>query len=218
MTSRPLTLLIADDHPLFRKGLRQVLEAEKQIGLLEEAGDGESALRIIETSQPSIAILDIDMPGKSGFDVARGIRAKHLNTSIIFLTMYKEEDMFDEAMDLGAKGYVLKENAVADIVASVRSVALGEYYISPQLSSLLMTRRGERQTIKKNSPGIDELTASERRILRLISEGKTTKEIAEELFISPKTVDNHRTNISTKLDLHGSHSLLKFALEHKSRL
>jgi DNA-binding NarL/FixJ family response regulator len=130
--------------------------------------------------------------------------------------MYKEEDMFHEAMNIGVKGYVLKESAVHDIAESIKTVATGKYYLSPSLSELLVKKDDRSASVLRKKPAMENLTATERRVLRLISENKTSKEIGEELGISYRTVENHRSNICNKLEIHGSHSLLKFALDHKS--
>lgn len=132
--------------------------------------------------------------------------------------MYAEEDIFDEAMDFGIKGYVLKDSAVNDIIECILSVNEDNYYISPNVSNLLVNRRNKSKNLIKKNPELGNLTKTERNILRFISENKTSKEIAEVLFLSHRTVENHRTNISNKLNLKGSHSLLKFAIENKSYL
>ena len=132
--------------------------------------------------------------------------------------MHKDEDLFNEAMDAGAKGYVLKDSVVTDIIQSVRAAQEGRHFISPQLSSYLLNRNARAASLIKQKPGLNNLTPTERRILKLIAENKTSREIASELFISTRTVENHRANICAKLELHGAHALLKFALEHKSAL
>jgi DNA-binding NarL/FixJ family response regulator len=213
-----IKVLIADDHPLFRQGLRQVVEADRRFELIGEAGDGNSALQMIITTKPDIAVLDVNMPGLSGLEVARGLQGKRLPTQIVILTMYKEEETFNRAVDLGVKGFVLKENAVQDILSSLVAVAAGEHYLSPSISGYLVRRRGRAEELAVEKPGLDDLTKAERRILKLIAEKKTSREIAAELFISPRTVEAHRANICTKLDLRGSHSLLQFALENRASL
>ena len=149
-------------------------------------------------------------------DLAPDSLLKDENTKVIFLTMYKEENIFDEAMDLGIKGYVLKESAADDICECIRLVANDNYAISPLISNFLVKRLSKNNDLKKDKPGINYLTPSERKILKLISLNKSSKEIADELFISYKTVEAHRTNISKKLNLQGSLSLVRFALENKS--
>ena len=211
-------VLIADDHPIFRRGLKEVIESAGGFQVVAEASNGEQAIQRIEEFHPPVALLDVDMPLMNGFDTARAVQKKQLPTYIIFLTMHTEEDLFNEAMDLGVRGYVLKENAANDILESIRVVAAGGYYISPHISQYLIARNNRTKSFTKKTPGLDQLTSTERRILSLIAENNTSKEIAEKLFISYKTVENHRTNIAKKLDLRGSHRLLKFALENKAML
>jgi len=214
--SKTIKIVIADDHPIFRNGLRQILEADSRIDIIGEADNGEKALEVINEKKPDIAILDIDMPKKTGLDVLRAM--KDLNTKVIFLTMYAEEDIFDEAMNLGIKGYVLKDSAVNDIIECILSVSNDDYYISPSVSNFLVNRRKKHNELKNSNPALEKLTPTEKKILKFISENKTSKEIADILFLSHRTVENHRTNISYKLQLKGSHSLLKFAIENKSLL
>jgi DNA-binding NarL/FixJ family response regulator len=213
-----IRIVIADDHPIFRRGLRSVIESDPRLKIIAEAGDGEVALEQIQTLQPEIALLDMEMPNKGGFEVMRAIQQKKLPVAVIFLTMHKDERFFNAALDLGVKGYVLKDSAVNDAIASIKAVASGENFISPQLSTYLVSRRGRVASLAEQKPGLNNLTAAERHVLRLIAANKTSKEIADELCISIRTVEKHRANISQKLELHGSHVLLSFALEHKSEL
>jgi DNA-binding NarL/FixJ family response regulator len=213
-----ITILIADDHPIFRKGLRQIIDSESGLKVLGEADDGAAAYDMAQQLRPDVLVLDVNMPKVDGFEVARKIRDHHLEVAVIFLTMYKDEEIFNDALDLGARGYVLKSSALTDIVDCVRAVASGQHYISPALSNFLLNRRGRATNFVKDKPAIRDLTPTELRILRLIAESKTSKEIAAELFISYRTVENHRANICQKLDLHGSNTLVKFAFEHKSEL
>ena len=132
--------------------------------------------------------------------------------------MHSEKEIFEEAMDLGVKGYVLKDSAVNDIVAGIKSVARGRHFLSPALSSLLLNRRNRIDELNESHSGMKSLTPTERKILKFIAEDKTSKEIAAELFISHRTVESHRTNISRKLDLSGNLALVKFAAAHKSEI
>lgn len=211
-------IVIADDHPVFRQGLRQIIEMDAHFQIIGEAADGEAALAKLVALRPEIAVLDIEMPKLNGFALARAIRAQQLPTAVIFLTMYKEEEFFNEAMDLGVKGYLLKDSAVTDILACIRAVRQGQHYITPAISAYLINRQSRHAALAKQKPGLDDLTPAERRILKLIAENMTSKEIAAALFISYRTVENHRANICQKLELKGSHALVKFALEHKSQL
>ena len=213
-----LTILMADDHPMFRGGLRQVIESQPDLQIVHETGDGEDALRLVRQATPKVAILDLDMPKMNGLDLAAAIEREGLPVRVIILTMYREEDMFNEAMDLGVLGYVLKDSAADDILHCIRAVAEGRHYLSPAVSAFLVDRRTRAETLRRTKPGLADLTPAELRILRLIARNMTSKEIAEELNLSTRTVDNHRFNICTKLELRGVHSLVKFAFDNKSAL
>ena len=213
-----IRIIMADDHPIVRQGLKQIIEADKSVSILAEAGDGKTALRLIEQHKPDVAVLDIDMPEADGFDVVRALREKNIGVEVVFLTMHSEDEIFEEAMDLGVKGYVLKDSATSDIVAIIKSVASGRAFLSPALSMLLLNRRNRIVELNESLPGLQTLTPTERKILRLIAEDKTSKDIAAGLFISPRTVETHRTNICRKLNLSGSLALVKFAVTHKSEI
>ena len=212
------TVVIADDHPVFRRGLRMIIEADADLKIVAEAEDGIAALAQVRETEPEVAVLDVDMPGAGGFDVVRELQKLNLHTQIIFLTMYKDEGLFNKAMDLGVKGYILKDSAIADIVAGIKAAASGQNYISPPLMTFLVNRSTRRSALVQQQPSLNDLTPAERRILTLIAEQKTSRDIAAELFISVRTVERHRLNICTKLDIHGSNALLKFALENKYQL
>lgn len=213
-----LKLLIVDDHPVFRRGVREIIEGHRRFQVVGEASDGDRALQLLSELKPDLILLDIDMPGLSGLEMARKLHREKAETRIVVLTMYKDEDLFNAAMDAGVKGYILKENAGEDIVAALESAAQGELFLSASLSHAGRNRSDRVRALILSKPQIEELTAAERRILRLIADDRTSKEIAHVLRISAKTVENHRLNICHKLNLHGSHSLLKFAFDHKSQL
>ena len=218
MNGKPITVIIADDHPIFRAGLSHVINDEEDISLVAEASNGEELLSLIEQYKPQIVLTDIDMPKKSGIDVAEVLRNKPSPPKIIFLTLYDDEDFFNKAMDMGVNGFLLKENATNDVIAAIKAVAEGNYFLTPSVSNLLIKRSEGGKNLEKEIPGLVELTVSERKILRLIAEGKTTKEISDSLYISTKTVESHRTNIFKKLNLGGSHALVKFAIANKNSL
>ncbi len=214
----PLTILIADDHPIFRKGLCEVIASDRAFRIVQETGDGVEALRLIQELRPALAILDINMPKLSGLAVIRSLWERRFPAKIILLTMHEDEDLFNEAMNLGVGAYVLKENAAGDLLNAIRCVVDGKTFVSPSLAGLLLRRSQQSAALRREKAGLDLLTPTEGRVLKLIAEDKTTKQIADALGISARTVDTHRQNISHKLHLSGSHSLLKFAYDNKSRL
>lgn len=211
-----IRLIIADDHPIVRKGLQEVIERESDLEVIAGCGDGETALETIINMSPDIAVVDLDMPKMDGFAVLRTIVERQIPVKIIILTVHREEAHFYEALKLGAQGYVLKDSAVEDIVKAIRAVAFGESYASPSMTSYLFK---EKRSIKSQStPNHDKLTPTEREILKLIAEYNTNQQIADKLCISPLTVKTHRRNISIKLKLEGNAALIRFALERKSLL
>ena len=216
--SKLTTVIVADDHPLFRKGLVDFITGTDRFSVVGEASGGEEALRLIMQMKPAVAILDINMPEMDGLEVAKRIVGEKTGTEVVILTMHEDPSHFELAMDAGIMGYILKDSAAADIVECIDSVLAGKSYISPSLSHHLMKRSVKSAKGIEKKLGIDTLTTAERKILKLISDGKSTKQIADQLFVSVKTVAAHRSNICGKLDLHGTNALLRFALEHKELL
>ncbi len=216
--TRKIRIVVADDHPIVRKGLCETVQAESDIEVVAEAGDGEAALALIQKLHPDVAILDLDMPKLDGFAVARETRRLDLALQIIFLTIHSEVDLVQRAMDLGGNGYIIKESALLEIVTGVRSVAAGRAFVSPSLTPALLGPRSHAQEFMRAKPSLGDLTASEQRILSMIAAGKSTRQIAAELYIHYRTVETHRASICHKLDLNGPNTLLRFALEHKSDL
>ena len=207
------TAIVADDHPIFRKGLVEILSEIKHLEIVAELANGMDAYQSIIAKRPDIAILDIEMPGLTGLDVCNKVLNEKSATKFIVLTMHRDKSFFNEAMKVGVSGYLLKDNAITELIDCVEKVLVGEKYISPGIEALLH--------LKENSPEIPELgklTATEKVILKLIAESKTSPEIAKLLFVSPNTIDNHRSNIVKKLGLEGKNSLLKFAIHSKSFL
>ena len=207
-------ILIADDHPIFRSGLRAAIETQPTFEVVAEASDGEEALRLITELLPDIVVLDVKMPKLTGFLVVEELGKKGLSMDVIILTMHDEEAIFAKAMDLGVRGYVLKDGAAVEIVNCLEAVRRGQRFTSAAVTSFLFKRAG----MQSEMGGLDTLTATERVVLRLISEYKTSREIASELGISHRTVENHRNNICSKLDVHGSHGLAKFIQKHRAEI
>jgi len=213
-----LRILIADDHPVFRQGLRQIIEADPQLKVVAEASDGEQALARLQDTPVDVAMLDLTMPLKDGFAVARSAREQRLAVPLVFLTMHKDEHYLHAALDLGVKGYVLKDSAITEIVNCIRAVVAGHDYVSPALSSYLIRRSARAAALAAEKPALEQLTPAEHRVLKMIAEGQTSREIAAALGIGVRTVEHHRNNITTKLELRGSHALVKFALQHQAEL
>ncbi|MBI3124426.1 MAG: response regulator transcription factor [Ignavibacteriales bacterium] len=212
-----IKVIVADDHPIFRKGLIDIIELEKDIEILGHAANGEEAVNLIKRVLPDIAVLDINMPMTTGFDAVRELRKGNSLVKIIFLTMHNEQEIFKRAMELNVSGYLLKDSAAEDIIDCIHVVAKGDFYFSPALSNYFVTnQRGIFGTLENT--GTEKLTSTEKTILRLIANGKTSQEIADQLFVSRKTIDNHRVNICAKLDLHGVNALMKYAIQNKANL
>jgi DNA-binding NarL/FixJ family response regulator len=211
-----IRVLIADDHPIFRQGLRLIVEAQHDLIVAAEASDGAQALERLQQGDITVAVLDVTMPVKDGFAVARAVREHRLTTALVFLTMHKDEHYLNAALDLGVRGYVLKDNTTSEIVDCVRSVGGGADYISPSLSSFLIRRRTRATSLAEQKPALEQLTPAERRILKLMADGLTSREIAGQLGIGVRTVEHHRNNVAVKLELRGSHALTKFAIKHQS--
>ena len=213
-----IRILVADDHPVFRAGLKQVILSDAEFAIVAEAGDGPTALAAILRETPDIALLDFDLPKLNGLEIARALQKERSPVRVVILTMHNQEALFNEALDAGVSGYLLKDNAVADIVSSLRTVAGGGIHLSPAVSTYLVRRTHRTTALTKKQPGLADLTPTERRVLKLIAANKTSKEIGKELFISHRTVETHRSNICEKLELRGSHKLLQFAIEHRNDL
>jgi DNA-binding NarL/FixJ family response regulator len=210
-------ILLADDHPVVRKGLKLCIEEGEGFKVVAEAGDGEAALALIQKLRPHLAILDIDMPKSTGLQVAAEIKRLKLNTKVIFLSFHKDEQMVRAALDAGGNGYLLKDSAMQEIVAAVQTVMSGQVYVSSAIALQLLqggdgAKRDDENSLTRS------LTPSERRILFLIADGLSSKEIGATLSVHYRTIENHRTNICRKLGIEGANALLRFAVQHKGDL
>ncbi len=213
-----IKILIADDHPIFRQGIIKIVEQDPTYQIVDQCGDGNELIEKIEELNPDIVSIDISIPGMSGLEVVRESLRKKFSVDFIILTMYKDEEYFNEAMSLGVKGYLLKDNAVKDLLNCLKTVSQGNHFICPELSNLLLERNTKIHSLVHTNPGLADLTNSKKKILKLIGQNKTSKEMADELYLSIRTVQNHRNNIAQKLGLKGHHKLLQFALENKAYL
>ncbi len=212
--SSKVKIIIADDHHIFRKGILSILNEDPSIEIISEAPNGEEALKLIQSLRPDIALLDIDMPVLSGLDVARKVKASNLATKIVILTIHKDKEYFDEAIELDIKAYILKDSIANDLIDCIKEVAAGNYYISPAISGYLVKSRKQ----PSGESPLKKLTSTELQIVKLLSQNKTSSQIADVLFRSVRTIENHRNNICKKLDLSGQNALLLFAYENKKQL
>jgi two-component system response regulator NreC len=206
-----ITVVLADDHQLVRQGLKALLEAEPDLRVIGEAGDGLQAIRHVEMLAPRILVLDLMMPGLNGLDVVRQLKKGSPQTNVVILSMYANEAYVLEALSNGAAAYVLKDSSSADLVHAVREAAAGRRYLSPPLSD----RAIEVYREKARAATLDRyetLTARERAVLHLAAEGHTNAEVATRLGISARTAETHRSNLMHKLNLHTQAELIRYAL------
>lgn len=218
MNTDKIKIFIADDHPIFRSGLRQLIETAPQMEIIGEAKDGAEAMERLLASPADVALLDIDMPKADGFKVLTALREKGINLQVVFLTMHKDEQFLNAALDLGVKGFLVKDSAAEEVIDCINAVVKGQEFISPQLTSLLLKRLRRAQENPAQVSLLDQLTPTERKVLKLIAQFKTSKEIAAELFMGVRTVEQHRLNISEKFNLKGRHALVKFVTENFDQL
>ena len=209
--STSTTIVLADDHHIVRQGLRALLEVEKDLQVVGEAGDGLEAVQTVESLGPKVLVLDLMMPGLNGLDVLKQIKKRSPNTQIVILSMYANEAYVLEALSNGASAYVLKDSKSADLVQAVREAAAGRRYLSPPLTARAIEvyqQRAQATSLDR----YDTLTAREREVLHLAAEGMTNSEIAGRLGISSRTAETHRANLMHKLDMHSQAELIRFAL------
>ena len=211
-------ILLADDHPIFREGLIKIIQKEKFFKVCKCIGNGDTALEYIRNKKPEIAVLDISMPGLSGIQISKAIMTENLPTLPIILTMYNDEEYLDEAMENEVRGYLLKESTSTEIVDCIKTVLQGGYYISKELTDYLIKNKKTKTTKDEIFKLLEKLTPSERQILKLLAQNKTSTQIAEKMYLSHRTIQNHRMNICHKIGLCGHNKLLLFAIEHKSLL
>jgi len=202
-----IRVIVADDHVIFRQGLLNLLQSSKHIAVAGEAGTGPETINLVTREKPDIAILDISMPGFDGFEILQRIQSQGINTKVIFLTMYKDTLTAKKALQSGASGYILKDNAFADLLYAISAVSSGGTFISPSVSKSILKAPDN----EGKEPQI--LTLRECEVLRLIASGLTNKQIADKLFISVKTVETHRKNIMQKLDVHTIADLVKYTIK-----
>jgi DNA-binding NarL/FixJ family response regulator len=212
--TQKIRILIADDHTLLRNGIRALLEDQPDIFIAGEAEDGREAVRLVELLRPNVVLMDISMPLLNGLEATRQIKRDHPEVNVLILTMYDHEEYFHEVLNAGASGYIIKKAAASELVAAIRAVYHGEAVLSPRITRLLLEDY-LRKEISQSVTETDTLTPREREVLQLIAEGKTSREIAEILKLSIKTVQSHRASLMQKLDLHDRGDLIKYAIQKK---
>jgi two-component system, NarL family, response regulator NreC len=208
-----VTIFLADDHPVVRRGLHAVLEAEPDFVIVGEAGDGLEAVRGVERLKPDVLILDLILPGLSGLEVLGIVRDRAPNTRVVILSMHKSKAFVAEALIKGALGYVVKDSRDEDIVAAVRAAVEGRRFLSPPITEIAIDAYIEQANAGPFDPH-DKLTTREREVLQLTAEGSTSAEIGKRLHISHRTVDNHRANLMRKLGLQNQSDLFRHAVRH----
>ncbi len=219
LQAETIRVFLADDHPVFRLGLSQIVNAAPGLRVVGEAGDGEQAWQHLgDRPAVDVAVLDVDMPKRDGFEVLKALRAAGSTLPVVFLTMHRDEHFLNRALDLEVNGYLLKDSALTEVVDCIRMVAGGQPYVSPLLSSFLLQRRRREQSQQSRRSRLISLTAVELRVLRLVSEFRSSRQIAEALGISVRTVEHHRARMCVKLDLDGHNALLKFAQDNAAEL
>jgi len=208
-----ISVMIVDDHPLFREGLKTIIGRDQRYEIVDEAGSGQKALDKAQKAKPDLMMIDLSLPDMSGIELTRRILEKLPQVKIIIITMHSKVDYIAEAFQAGATGFVIKESAAEGLLKGIDTVLKGDYFLDSAVSTQVV------ETLKKlpgketkiNDAHYGTLTAREQEVLRLLAEGLSSKEIAKKLFISPKTVENHRTNLMNKLELHSTIELVRYA-------
>jgi two-component system response regulator NreC len=207
------SIVLGDDHPVVRKGLRAILEGEPDLEVVAEAGDGLQTVRLVERLKPDVLLVDLMMPGMNGLEVARQVTTRSPGTRIVLLSMHATEGYVMEALRSGAAGYVLKDASADDLVQAIRTVVSGRRYLSPVLSERAVDTYAQK-AIEAGPATHEMLTGREREVLQLVAEGHTSSEIGARLGLSPRTVETHRASLMRKLGLRTQTDLIRYALRH----
>ncbi len=210
--TRPIRILLADDHTVMRNGLRLLLERQPNLEVVGEASDGRETVRLAESVAPDVVVLDIAMPNLNGIEAARQITASRPEAAIVILSMHSDESYVIRALKAGARAYLLKDSAEGDLIAAIHAISEGKSFFSPAISRILVEDYMRQLEQKHVEDTYELLTAREREILQLLAEGKTNKEVAAVLNLSVYTVETHRTHILQKLNLHNVPELILYAV------
>jgi len=207
------SIIIIDDHPLFREGLKTIISRDDRFKVIGEAGSGHEGLEITKRLKPDLVIVDISLPDQSGIQLTRDLRRLFSETKILIVSMHSKIDYIAEAFQAGATGYVVKESASERLLQGLKSVAKGDYYLDSSVSHAVVENlmKSPLKAAKITDADYATLTPREQEVMRFLAEGLSSKAVAEKLFISPKTVENHRANIMNKLGLHSTIELVRYA-------
>jgi two-component system response regulator NreC len=209
---KKIRLLIADDHTIFRSGLKLLLESEPDFDVVGEANDGQQVVNMTDSLRPDVVLMDIGMPGLNGLEATKRIKDAQPDMKILVLTMHRSDEYFFNMLEAGASGYILKGAATSELLGAIRSVAQGDVFLYPSMARRLVQEFLNQEDQWNVSPNL--LSPRENEVLRLIVDGYSSKEIAEQLVLSPSTVYTHQNNIMTKLNLNSRHELIRYAREH----
>jgi len=207
-----IRVLLAEDHTIVRKGLRSLLEGKAEIDVVGEAQDGREALRRTEQLHPDVVLIDIAMPGLNGIEATRQIKQRFADVKVLVLTMHDDQEYVRQVLQAGASGYVVKQAAPTDLLLAIQAVHRGDSYLSPSISKQVIQEYVQSSGVANGHDSYNDLTTRQREVLQLIAEGHTTREIAEMLTVSVKTVETHRANLMTKLDIHSTAGLTQYAM------
>jgi DNA-binding NarL/FixJ family response regulator len=207
-----LKVLLADDHQVIREGLRMLLDSHNGVEVVGEAENGRKVIAMLQKIVPDVIVMDVSMPELNGIDATTRIRKEYPSVKILALSMHTDRRFIEGMLKAGASGYLVKDCAATELLSAIEMVATGDIYLSPKIAGKVLKGYLNR-TPSRRTPGAYKLTSREREILQLIAEGKNTKQIAFELFLSPKTVETHRRNVMEKLNIHNVAKLTKFAIK-----
>lgn len=208
-----IKILIADDHDVVRKGICQIIQDQSDMVVTAEADNGIKAVKLAKEKRPDIALLDIAMPELNGLEAIGMIKEAQPEIGIVILSMHAKENYVRQALDAGALGYILKDSPSTDIIDAIHAAVQGDYYLSSKIKAGVISAYLESNKAKPPVRGYDLLSEREQQIFRLVVEGKSAREIADLLYVSPKTVEKHRSNVMNKLGVHGRLELLKYAIK-----